>query len=84
MIECTCVIFASGYNSKIALVEYFKKNDKPNVPLPSMLISLSKFQPTSEQPYTYKKLWETKLLQAELARNGTISTTSIQLKKGWI
>ena len=31
-----------------------------------------------------KKLWVMKLLQVDLARNGTISTTSIQLKKGWI
>ena len=36
--------FASGYNCKMALLQNLKRNDKPKVPLPSKLISLSECQ----------------------------------------
>ena len=65
------------------ILQYLIGIDKPKVALPSKLVSLSECQLQQENNYIYEKLWETKLLQAGLARNGAVST-SIQLKKGWI
>ena len=59
-------------------------NDKLKDSLPSKLISLSECQLQQVNEHIQKP-WETvTILQAELARNDTISTTtlSIQLKKG--
>ena len=59
-------------------------NDKPKDSLPSKLISLSERQLQQVNEHIWKP-WETvTILQAELARNGTINMTtmSIQLKKG--
>ena len=58
-------------------------NDKPKDSLPSKLISLSECQLQQVNEHIQKP-WEiVTILQAELARNGTISMTtmSIQLKK---
>ena len=43
--------FASGYNCKIALLQFLKKNGKPKVPLPSKLISLSESQLQQESDH---------------------------------
>ena len=44
----------SGYNCKMALLQYLKKNDKPKVPLPSKLISLSECQIQQENNHIQK------------------------------
>ena len=80
--------FASGYNCKMALLQYLKRNNKPKIPLPSKLISLSEYHLQQENDH----IWETVgdevayiavyIVQAEFARNGTVSM-SVQLRKCW-
>ena len=58
----------SDYNCKTVLLQYLKRNEKPKVLLILYLISLSECQLQQENNHT-QKLWHTKLLQVELARN---------------
>ena len=60
--------FTSDYNCKMVLLQYLKRNEKPKVLLILYLISLSECQLQQENNHT-QKLWYTKLLQVELARN---------------
>ena len=69
----------------MAVLQYFKRTDKLKVALPSKLNSSEcQLQQVNDQLTTHEKLWGTKLSPEELARNGAINTTTIQLKKGLI
>ena len=46
--------FASGYNCKMPLLQYLKRNDKPKVALQSKLISLSECQLQQENDHIQK------------------------------
>ena len=59
---------SSGFNCKMASLQYLNRNDKPQFPYHQ---SWFHYQSVSFNKWTtiYAELWETKLLQAELARN---------------
>ena len=76
--KCACVTIAESHYSTIAnciaLLQYLKSTDKtPKVKLPSKLNFVIRVPAlTSKRSYKENCAWETKLLQAELVRNGAI------------